>query len=200
MRKKWLLGAGLVCIGCLSALADVTIDWTATDLSSDPEVGALLQDGWVVGLYLDQNSDNAGTTWYDQLALDSNGDVVSASGPTSDDLFLQVTTTLVDIGGGDITINSVNNAKTLPDSSKVYTVFFNASSIAAATEIAVTGYDGHPDTPFDIGTPGPVNTEYNVGNEIQSNFYAIPEPAVAGLIGIFGTGLIAVRRVFRKEV
>jgi hypothetical protein len=99
-----------------------------------------------------------------------------------------------------VTIDSVNNATNLPDNSLVYTVIFNASSIASATEIAVTGYDGDPASPFDIGTPGPVNTEYNVGEEIQSNFYAIPEPAVASLIGVFGMGLIAGRRLFRKEV
>jgi len=199
MIRKSLI-TGLLCLGCISALAEVTIDWTANWLSDDAEVGSLLQTNWVVALYLDQNGDNPGTTWFNELQLDSNGNVVSASGPTSDDLFLSVTTTLVEPFADHVTINSVNNAKKLPDNSLIYTVIFNADSIASATKIAVTGYDGDPSSPFDIGTPGAVNTEYNAGNEIQSDFYAVPEPAVAGLIGIFGMGLIATRRIFRKDI
>jgi hypothetical protein len=131
--------------------------------------------------------------------LDSSGNVVS-SGVTGNDLFL-TTTSLEDLGGGDIAIGSTT--PNVPENSFVYAIFFNASSIASATEIAVTGYDGDPKSPFDVGqsgiAPNPVKT-YGIGTEIQSDFYAVPEPAVAGLIGIFGMGLIATRRIFRKDI
>jgi len=195
--KRFGVLLGLICASSLSTMADVTIDWSADWLSDDAEVGSELQDGWLVGLYLDQDGDNV-AGWYNELKLDIDGNVISASGSTSDDLFLNVTRNLVD-AGGDITLNPLSNAATLSDNSKVYSIIFNAADISSATKIAVTGYTGNPASPFDIGTPQAVNTTYSIGNEIQSDFYAIPEPAVAGLIGIFGTGLIVARRLFSKE-
>ena len=198
--KKTMQWLGVVVMAsALWVRADVTIDWEADWLSDDVEVGSELQDGWVVGLYQDVNGDNTGS-WYNDVLIDvSDGSVIS-SGATSDDIFLSVTRNLVDTGGGDITLNPIDNAAKLPDHSSVYSVIFNATSMGSATKMVVTGYREDPTSPFDIGTPQPTNTKYNLGSDIaSSSFRAVPEPAVASLLSIFGVGIVSLRRFFRRH-
>ena len=67
----------------------------------------------------------------------------------------------------------------------------SASLFAEFTEQVTFSWSTTP------AAPGSVN--YNAGVVTATQWQAIPEPAVAGLIGIFGTGILVTRRLFSKE-
>lgn len=82
----------------------------------------------------------------------------------------------------------------------VFAVLYNASQKINATEFALFSVENT------FGTWGmiPASEEFNFDGVTSQTgpglgqWQAIPEPAVAGLISIFGFGLIGVRRIFFK--
>lgn len=176
-----------VCGLFVSSIASASlIDWASTQLSNDPEVGASLQDGWLVRMYVDTSKDNTGS-WYNDLRLDGTGGVTS-TGLTSDDQFIG------EFGELDYFIAWVQlNPKTninVADNSHVYSVIFNAATIGSATQFVVAD-----SSPFDVGVHDPA-IAYDLGSSIAGDYQAIPEPTVMALIGVFGGGLMVVRRFF----
>jgi hypothetical protein len=166
------------------------VNWTSTDLSSDPEVGAALQAGWLVALYQDVNEDNSGaSSWYNELRLDGSGGVTS-SGVTSDDIFLGYTSSL-EFFIAWIQLKTVTNVD-VDDNIDVYTVIFDQTTMGAASSFVVADAN-----PYDVGANDPA-VDYNLGSSIAGEFQAIPEPAVASFILIFGGGLLVSRRLFSK--
>jgi len=77
----------------------------------------------------------------------------------------------------------------------VKSVIYNSDSKASATAFAVFSKQ----YTFSWGSPPPPSiTDYYAGVVNSSDWQAVPEPAVAGLIAIFGTGSIFARRIFRR--
>lgn len=77
----------------------------------------------------------------------------------------------------------------------VKTVIYDASTTNAASYFAE--FDNQYVISW-IDNPGPPSTipDYFAGGVSQGDWQAVPEPAVAGLIGIFGGGMLVVRRFF----
>jgi hypothetical protein len=165
------------------------INWTSDFISNDPEVGASFQAGWLVLMYQDVNGDNAGN-WNNELRLASDGSVTS-TGVTSDDIKLSYETTVVNPFLTVMTLNTVPNVS-VADDIHVYTVIIDASTLVGAANLIVADT-----SPFDVGQHDPA-VDYNIGSDLAGNWQAIPEPAVASFIMIFGGGLLFSRRIFMK--
>ena len=189
MKKILIVLLGFLLMGSIANAS--LINWTSTQLSNDPDVGSLLQAGWLVAMYQDVNEDNGNSgNWFNELRLDNSG-VVTSLGWTSDDILLTPVTSL-EYFIAWTQVKTVTNVS-VTDNIDVYTVVFNKNNMGSATEFVVADA-----SPFDVGVHDPA-TDYNLGSSIAGSFQAIPEPAVAGLLGIFGGGMLITRRIFKKE-
>ena len=194
MKKAMILLLSLVFSGSMANAG--TVGWTSGDLATDVEIGASLEAGWLVAMYRDVNKDNLGSgDWFNELRLDNSGSVTSG-GLTGDDVFLAFTTTLVNPFSTLMTLQTQPDLNVQPDGANVYTVIFDATSMALATSFVVVDA-----TPFDIGAGGTGEPPlppiaYSAGSSIAGDYQVIPEPAVAALLGIFGGGLLVARRLF----
>lgn len=193
MKKRILSMIGVCVLGASVANAGA-IQWTSGDLATDAEVGTSLQAGMLVAMYQDVNEDNSGT-WYNMLRLDSGG-VVTSTDLTKDDIFIGFTTTLVNPFSTLLLLDTQSDIDVQPNGANVYSVIFDAGTMLGATNFVVAD-----STPFDVGSGGagepPVTTvSYSLGTTITGDWQAVPEPAVASLILIFGGSMLVGRRVF----
>lgn len=77
------------------------------------------------------------------------------------------------------------------------TVVYDASTAAAANYTA--DFSVTPQLSWSWSSPSPpTDVDYLAGGVSQGDWQAIPEPAVAGLIGLFGGGMLLYRRLFSK--
>lgn len=151
-------------------------------------------DGWLVAMYRDTNGDNDGT-WYNDLSLDLDGEVASTSGVTQDDEYLSTYVAYLSYNPSGTSGEELQfgASPSVPDNIDVYTVIFNASSvgIGGASQFVVAD-----SATFNTGS-GVTPIPYDVSG-IAGDWQAIPEPAVASFIVIFGGGLLVGRRIFKK--
>jgi hypothetical protein len=181
MKKVCLIG---LMLSLFTSSQAGTIDWASADL------GAGYTAGWVIALYEDVDKDG----W--------NAASISSAGLTdSDDAFLSITTAL-GIGkagtswldsfaapSGDLTFND-----------RIYSVLFNASSIAAATQYQVTTMTSQGNSWYELPS-----TDIDAGytTTTMSGWQAVPEPATFLLFGMGGFGAWLIRRknrITKEEV
>lgn len=189
--NKWILmmAVAALAVGSNAGL----VNWYADNLESDP-VGATLQSGWLVAMYRDVGTNNnSSATWYNDLRLDENG-LATSSGVTAEDALLAYTTAIF-VDTGLVTFSPKLSQDIQPDNAEIYSVIFNATSITGATEFVVVD-----STTFNVGAVSAPSAplDYNT-TSIAGGWQAIPEPAVASLIGLFGVGTLFGRRIFRKD-
>ena len=77
---------------------------------------------------------------------------------------------------------------------KEHATYSGLGSIALGTYYGIGSISGALASPDAPSAP----QDFNSGN-IQTSLQTIPEPAVAGLLGIFGGGMLITRRIFKKE-
>ena len=77
----------------------------------------------------------------------------------------------------------------------------NAGLFAEFTQQTTFFWSTEPAPPGAVTyNAGIVSSTYDpLGQGIPGQWQAIPEPAVAGLLGIFGGGMLITRRIFKKE-
>lgn len=172
------------------------VDWSAGNLATN-SAGITLQDGWLVAMYRDVSENNATSgSWYDELRLTTDGTVTS-TGVTSDDLFLGFTTTVAVVFPGPTGLTSIDTLpnQNIGDNYDVYTVIFNAADMLTATQFVVAD-----SAPQDIGSVAAPDTPFQYSiSDISGTMQAIPEPAVATLISLFGGGMLFGRRIMKRR-
>lgn len=192
MKKRVILSLTLALMTSISHAGFVT--WSGGNYGASVK-GVTLAEDWLVVLYKDAGKDNAGE-WFNELILLQDGSVGSSSGVTANDEVIDVLTHYAALAKPIPTFDLYNFSKavSVEDSVDIYTVLFNSSTLGGATSFIVA-----EPTPVDSGVGGvgtPVN--YNLGTTFSGNWQAVPEPAVASLIAIFGGGLLVSRRIFSK--
>jgi len=182
MKKIKLLVCSLILFGQVLNGLSGTVTWGSDDL------GSSYSESWLVALYKDVDKDGWSTS------------VISTDGSTnSDDLFLGITTTLV--------LNQKNSQYFWGDSFSapggslvfgdyVYSVLFNSTTIAAATQYKVTTltdgiYSGGGNAWFQL--PGS-DTDATYKTTAMSDWQVIPEPATALLFVLGSMGAWLARR------
>lgn len=193
--KKFFLVISAFLVSSMLAHASFVV-WSSDNLltSAAGKVSAS-SDGWLVAMYQDTNGDNDGA-WYNELSLGLDGEVASISGVTQDDAYLSTYVAYLSYNPSGTSGEELQfgAAPSVPDDIDVYTVIFNASSVGlgGASQFVVAD-----SATFNTGS-GFTPIPYDVSG-IAGDWQAIPEPAVAGLIVIFGGGLLVGRRIFGKS-
>ncbi len=185
MKKKYILMVAIIA-NSISFAGDFS--WSSVNLWGNLD-GVTAVDGWLAAIYQDVDEDNTSGTWYNTLSVNSLGSVVSSDSITADDTLLSIYTTLNVPFSGVASLNSIDTNAT--DNINVYTLLFNATSIASATQFIVldsTSFDigavSSPSTPTDYVAPAPLGSWQQV----------VPEPATFLLFGMGAMGAWLVRR------
>jgi hypothetical protein len=179
MKTKWIIT--LAVLACLSFNAAAgTITWASADL------GAGYTSGWLVALYEDVSQDG-----WDATSISSTGLT------DSDDAYLGVTT-LLDVGKGGSTWGTTFSAPggDLALGDYVYSVLFNDTTIAVATQYKVTTmtdglFAGGGNAWFTLPASD-IDAQYNT--TAMGTWQAVPEPATFMLFGIGAIGAWMIRR------
>jgi hypothetical protein len=194
MRKLFLIVIATM-TGSIVAHASFVV-WSSDNLltSAAGKVSAT-SDGWLVAMYQDTNGDNAGA-WYNELSLSPDGEVASTSGVTQDDAYLSTYVAYLSYNPSGSTGEELQYGTSyggVTDNADVYTVIYNASSVGLASQFVVAD-----SSPFNVES-GEITPHFYTVSGIAGDWQAIPEPAVAGLIVIFGGGMLIGRRIFGKS-
>ncbi|MBN2163665.1 MAG: hypothetical protein JXR25_03530 [Pontiellaceae bacterium] len=179
--------------GCLAAAMTAQAGYiTWSGLTASPLKDVALSEGWLLVLYEDVGKDNAGT-WYNELKLDATGWVTSTSGSTINDAILN--TFVVPIGEAFPGVFTFNASIQPDDNINIYSVLFNTSDFVLNPPSQFIVADTDPVNSGAGGSGSPVN--YTI-NSFAGDWQAIPEPAVASLIGVAGIGFLFTRRLFGR--
>lgn len=180
MKVKWIVMA--VLIGAASCAKAGTITWVSSDL------GAGYTSGWLVALYEDVSKDG----W------DSTSINISNGSTGGDDTYLGITTSLTSGKGGLAYWGGTFSAPagSLAFNDRVYSVLFNAPTMAAATQYKVTTmtdgiFTGGGNAWFQLPA---ADADGTYKTTTMSSFQAVPEPATFLLFGIGGMGAFLLRR------
>lgn len=173
----------LLIISLFSALAlnavSGTIDWLSTNFGGGNGYG----NGWLVALYEDVSKDG----------FDASMINVANGSTDSDDAYLGITTnlfaipTVVEQWGSSFSAP----AGSLAANDRLYTVLFNASTMAAATQYKVTTMTSQGNSWYALPATD-IDATYTT--TALSNWQAVPEPATFMLFGMGGFGAWLVRR------
>lgn len=180
MKEKWIILMVLAGLAFNSMAA--TIAWGSDDL------GAGYTSGWLVALYEDVSQNGWSSTTIN-VANGSTG---------TDDAYLGITSVLsagkagtawgssFSAPGGSLTFND-----------RLYSVVFDASTLAAATHYKVTTmtdgiYAGGGNAWYQLPATDSDGTYKTT--TVSSNWQAVPEPATFMLFGIGGIGAWLIRR------
>lgn len=184
---KHALAALLVSVGVANA---DSINWFNTlapllDASGN-NVGG--ESGWVINMYVSTDATIEfvnGAPTDDDVILASVFSVMSSAGHSGVDGFFSNTFDPT-VTGGPV------------DGANVYSVIFNATNIAQATQYAVI--DGAVSVVQDSTPPGPPAWNYETGGTVAGDWQpiVIPEPASMALVGL---GIVAagLRRKMRAN-
>jgi len=183
MKKNILIVLFVIGMAVVSNAA-VTIQWTY-----NANLGASYSAGWLVQMYQD-----VGVNDTLSLIVGFAADGTPIGGNAAGDLVLTSYHTPLTSSKGNInwTLNGYDVTGIKGDN--VYTVIFNATSIALATQAVVVD-----STTFAISSSDPSTGTYAL-TTVANSFVpvaAVPEPSSVALIGV-GLAAIALRRRFAK--
>jgi hypothetical protein len=159
----------------VASLANATLDWSYTGTT----LGAGYSDGWLVSMYKDVNVD----TTLSNLVIYTDGTLSS----TDDTVAFE---TSVQSDGANRYYESLGLVT--PGLFTAYTVVFNATNFAAATQYIIVDA-----TKKTIGDASGINTvDYSLTSNSGTwkNIQAVPEPTTLLLFAIGGIGSWIVRR------
>lgn len=181
MKSKWIVILMVLTSVATGARAG-TITWGSANL------GAGYTAGWLVALYEDVSKDG----W------DSTSINVSNGSTGGDDTFLGFTTSLTIGKSGTIWGSSFSApGGSLTFNDHIYSVLFNAPTMAAATQYKVTTLTTQGNSYYQLPATD-IDGAYVTST--MGSFQAVPEPATFLLFGIGGMGAWMVRRKNRISV
>ncbi|MGA0334144.1 MAG: PEP-CTERM sorting domain-containing protein [Kiritimatiellia bacterium] len=177
----------LASIFSLVASAGVVTWETFPFTSVDFEVGDL------AAIFRDVDDNNGSTT--SGLVVNTDFSVSSSSvSPFADDQFLGFTSDLYTPGGGFLLLNTLSN-QTMPDNAKIYTVFFNSSTLVAGSTLGAivdspTFNSGAAVPPATAVSYDPVGIDGTLSGAL-GGVTVIPEPTtiflmIGGFLTVYG--------------
>ena len=171
----------------ISAFAISQISWSYNYSLSFPIPSATA--GWLVEMYRDVSGD---TVLSSITSFDSSDKPLGASAYTSDDVMLGAPfETTVNPGFKNFSATPANTSA----GDRVYTVLFNSSSLASATQAWIIDT-----TPTTLASGSVTYTANAVQNTVGYGSFtvaSVPEPSSLALVGV-GLAAIALRRRFGK--
>jgi len=175
MKAKWIVLLAVFSGLTLNAMAG-TIAWGSDDL------GVGYTDGWLVALYEDVSKDG----WDASMINVANGST------DSDDTYLGVTSALV-IGKSGTAWGDLFSAPagSLTTNDRVYSVLFDAPTMAAATHYKISTMTTQGNSWFQLPAADG-DDAYQVTT--MGSWQAVPEPTTHMLFIIGGMGAWIVRR------
>ncbi len=169
------------------------VAWSGGNYNTSVD-GVALQEGWVVALYKDSGKNNTGQ-WFNDLQLNQDGTVsISGGSGTSDDQLLGLVNYTAMLVNPVLTFYNFSKTVQVEDNVDIYTVLFDSSDVTMASQYIVADSAPTDSGAGDTGSP----VSYNIGDTFSGTWQAIPEPAVASFIAIFGGGMLFARRIFKK--
>ncbi len=179
MKAKWIIMVVLAGLAFNSMAG--TITWASLDLGSGYTAG------WLVALYEDVSKDG----WDASMINVANG------ATDSDDAYIGVTSSLV-VGKAGTIWGDIFSAPSgsLITNDRVYSVLFNAPTMAAATQYKVSTMTSQGNSWFQLPAADGDDT-YQVNT--MGSFQAVPEPATFLLFGMGGFGAWLIRRKQRVK-
>jgi len=174
--KKLITTALLTVIVTLSASAALTINWNYAANLVDWD--SSIQDGWLVQMYRDDGSaTDLSLLAFDTTAADGSWLDNGAEGHTDTLLGGALVGATAGTPGVYVAFSYSGIDASVAENSDVYTVIFNASTIAGASQgvildSSVEGLGSGTDT-------------YSIGS-VNGSWQAVPEPATAMLLALGG--------------
>ncbi len=173
---KKLITATLTLMIALSASAALTINWNYAANLVDWDNS--IQDGWLVQMYLDDGvATDLSQLAFDTTAADGSWLDNGAEGHTDTLLGGALVGATAGSPGVYVAFSYSGINASVAENSDVYTVIFNASTIAGASQGVILDSS--------LKGLGTGTDTYSIGS-VNGNWQAVPEPATAMLLALGG--------------